>query len=395
MAPRKKQVKEIIQNASSQSIETPVNPLEDTLPQPVPPKSEPPVKQKRERKSKKYDVVAIITPDGIQGNLQTEQRSKPLIACLPVHSSEIKFHDQPLAYDPSIPPVPVAFDKGEMNPFAAEANYEIQPGADTLPVPTLEQVLQKKNVGEDFSSKQKDEKKGPTTSTNPVVQTSGAVTSESVVTATTAAPRKIYGPAQLLVQFANSKQTHELPENHNVACFWCCESFEGRACVIPQAIQDTVWNVYGCFCTPQCACAYLLSEILDTHVRWERIALLNRLYGKQCNGRVYPAPNRECLERFGGPITTAEFRGICENQRLRLDMHMPPMVSILATMDTKPIDFYETNVQTKLTNTMPNITSLLKTDDSPAGGLKLKRSKPLKDRESTLDSCLNIQVKVK
>ena len=85
--------------------------------------------------------------------------------------------------------------------------------------------------------------------------------------------------------------------------------------------------------------AYLLSELMDTHVRWERIALLNRLYGKECGGRVYPAPSRESLIRFGGPLNKDEFHEICDSQRLRVDIHMPPMVSILASMDTKPIDF--------------------------------------------------------
>ncbi len=54
-------------------------------------------------------------------------------------------------------------------------------------------------------------------------------------------------------------------------------------------------------------------------------------------------------------------------------------------MDTKPIDFYETSLR----NTVATTPVINHVDT----GLKLKRNKPLKDRESTLDACLNIKVK--
>lgn len=110
------------------------------------------------------------------------------------------------------------------------------------------------------------------------------------------------------------------------------------------------------------------------------------------NGRVYPAPNRECLQRFGGHLSFEEFRGICEGQRIRVDVHQPPMVSILASMDTKPIDFYET----PLRNTFaPSYQSSQKTEEQnqSSGQLKLKRNKPLKDKESTLDTLFQMGTK--
>jgi hypothetical protein len=188
----------------------------------------------------------------------------------------------------------------------------------------------------------------------------------------------------------NTNHTKELPSETDLACFWCCEKFSGRPCVIPSYISQSVWHVYGNYCTPQCAMAYLLSEILDTHTRWERISLLNRLYNKQVNGRIYPAPSRESLQRFGGPITPDDFRSICENQNIRVDIHMPPMVSILASMDTKPIDFYETPLRNTFTS--PHQLSVQRTMDEPVG-LKLKRNKPLKDKDSTLDACLQIMTR--
>lgn len=51
-----------------------------------------PTKPKRERKSTKHPVVAVVTPDGIQGTFQAEVK-RPLIVHLPIHSKDVKFHD--------------------------------------------------------------------------------------------------------------------------------------------------------------------------------------------------------------------------------------------------------------------------------------------------------------
>jgi hypothetical protein len=76
---------------------------------------------------------------------------------------------------------------------------------------------------------------------------------------------------------------------------------------------------------------------------------------------------------------------VIEKKQIRVDAHLPPVISILATLDTKPIDFYETSLR----NTSTNGTGVdvVKPVES---GLRLKRSKPLKDKESTLDVCLQI-----
>jgi hypothetical protein len=124
---------------------------------------------------------------------------------------------------------------------------------------------------------------------------------------------------------------------------------------------------------------------LDTHLRWERIGLLNRLYSPAIGGRIYPSPARETLSVFGGSLSIEEYREIIDKRQIRIDIHWPPMVSILASMDTKPIDFYETSIK----NTFVGGAVFAKAEE----GLKLKRSKPLKDRESTLDSCLNISIR--
>jgi hypothetical protein len=326
-----------------------------TTPQPQP-------KAKREKKSSKHKVVAIITPNGIQGSFQPEKQ-RPLIAHLPIKTADIQFHDQPIAYDPKPPGNPEAYDSAEIDPFSTEATYQFVP---TLNEPSPELITE-----------------------NELVETPAPPTQTSIPVST-AQQKREYGPTTLLVQFKSSNSTRELPASSSAACFWCCETFEGRPCVIPSFISDNTWHVYGNYCTPQCALAYLLSESIDTHTRWERIALLNRLYADSFEGRIYPAPSRESLQRFGGPVSAEDYRAMSIQQRVRVDIHLPPMVSILASMDTKPIDFYETTLRNTLVNPYQQL--LAKQNDEPVP-LKLKRTKPLKDKESTLDACLNIKVR--
>jgi hypothetical protein len=350
MPPRKKNV----------PIETLPESTEDTT-------TDKKVKGKREsKKPTKHKVVAVVTNDGIQGSFQSETR-RPLIAHLPIHSNDVQFHDQPFVYDPRPPPANVeAYNQGDVDPFSEEATYEPAP----------------KNEANDILVTEKEP--APKENTNRVEEKVPSQIQPSQVS------RKEYGPTTLLVQFANTKHTQELPSETDLACFWCCDSFKGRPCVIPIRIVDSVWHVYGNFCTPQCCMAYLLSELLDTHTRWERISLLNRLYRMNTNGRIYPAPSRESLQRFGGPISIDDFRALCQSQRVRVDVHLPPMVSILASMDTKPIDFYETPLRNTFAS--PYQYAPVKQSDEQQP-LKLKRSKPLKDKESTLDACLNITTK--
>lgn len=363
MPPRKK----VVTVAPAQEVAAPA-PMETTVGAPV--------KAKREKKSSKYNVVAVITPDGIQGTFQNDTR-RPLIASLPIHTSDIQFHDQPFVYDPTPPGQYDAFNANVSDPFAAESTYEPAP-ADTG---AASQTVHFDCTPSSSTSIQPSQVNQPNQPTNPSQSPPGTATHV----------RKEYGPTTLLVQFENTKHSKELPSETNLSCFWCCEPFAGRPCIIPMHITDKTWYVYGNFCTPQCCMAYLLSEILDTHTRWERIALLNRLYGAQTNGRIYPAPSRESLQRFGGPISIEDFREMCEKQRTRVDIHMPPMVSILASMDTKPIDFYETPLRNTFAS--PHQPPLIRANDEPTG-LKLRRSKPLKDKDNTLDSCLNITVKM-
>jgi hypothetical protein len=143
----------------------------------------------------------------------------------------------------------------------------------------------------------------------------------------------------------------------------------------------------GNFCCPECACAYLFDIRQDTHTRWEQLSLLYRIYGGVCDGNIHPAPHRTLLKMFGGCLTIEQYRKMIRSYKVRVDIHLPPMVSILATMDTKPIDFYDASLTKNVNETVTE--RLQKAEEV----LRLRRTKPLKAWESTLDACINLKIK--
>jgi hypothetical protein len=301
----------------------------------------------RKKSAKKpVNIVAVVTSDGIDGSFNPEPR-RPLIAHLAIKTSEVLFHDQALRYDPNPPATvdPAPYDAADGDMFTAS-----------------QQILES------------------TPATPIAVQEAPVVTQVEV---TKSMP--CFTKANLMVQFKESSEKRVLPEKTDIACFWCAHTFDHKPCVIPEREVDMVFTVYGNFCSPECGISYLLTEGLDPHIRWERMALLHRIYDSNATGRFFPAPARECLKLFGGPMSIETFRATIREKKVRVDVHMPPMVSILGSIDTKPIDFFDMNQkQQGVIPTHPQ--------RSVEEGLRLKRSKPLKERESTLDTVMNIKI---
>jgi hypothetical protein len=201
-------------------------------------------------------------------------------------------------------------------------------------------------------------------------------------------PLPCFKKYDLMVQYRDTQTSMKLPIKTDVACFWCAHTFVNQPCILPEREEKGTYHVYGNFCCPECAVSYLLEESLDATTRWERMALLNRIYGAACkHARIFPAPSRSSLKLFGGPMTIEAFRKTVLQGKVRIDIQMPPMVSILGSLDTKPIDFYDSSLK----NTVSPL--LQETVSKAEEGLRLKRNKPLKDRESTLDSVMNIQIR--
>jgi hypothetical protein len=355
-------------------------------------------------KKKQQPVVAIVTSEGIQGSFESFSKA-PLIAHLDIRSADVVFYDEPFKYNPNlrdllIEPQPYDSQNQEFGALISDSSVGVEAAAhpasvlggggilNALPPPTKEVDINASPAGLDSRASNAGAVAGAVTGTTGTGTGTGTTTGTTAATASTIVSRREYGPQELLVVFAASRHTQAIPERTDISCFWCSHPFEGRPCVIPQACEDGVWKVYGNFCCPSCCLSYLLNQTMDTHIRWERIALMNRLYASSIGGGIYPSPARETLTAFGGIFSISEYRNIIEERRIRVDINFPPMVSILASMDTKPIDFYETSIKNTFV-TGGTADRFARAEE----GLKLRRTKPLKDRESTLDSVLNISIK--
>jgi hypothetical protein len=321
---------------------------------------------------KKFSVVAVVTPDTIEGSLQPETR-KPLIAHLPIHSCDITFHDAPIAYNP-VPP-------SNVEPYDALADDPFVEGAETWNSSAMTPVIAGAAVTENG--------KGVRATTSAAAPAAAVAPAAAPVAVTheTVEPDYTKKTTTLLVQFEADQEVRKLPERTDVACFWCCHTFDTSPVVLPLRDQGEYLQVIGNFCSPECAMSYLFDMRQDSYARWEQLSLLNRLYADAVGGRIRPAPSRQVLKMFGGPMTIEEYRSFVRKGKMRVDVHVPPLVSLLSTMDTKPIDFYDTSLTKNVMETVKE--RLAKAEEV----LKLKRTKPLKAWDSTLDACINLRVR--
>jgi len=324
---------------------------------------------KKSAKTKNIPIVASISADGtMQGSFTPEPR-RPLIVHLPFRSSEIQFQDGPLVYDPRPPGNPQPYDAMADDLYASNAERIVSSDEDT--------VTGTKTPTELPAAISESEIK--------VTDESGA--GQGVVVAEEK-PIKAFQTMNVMIEYKVGNETMSLPESTSAACFWCCGTFEGSPVVLPTQEENGVYTIYGNFCTLSCGLSYLLNEHVDPQLRWERHALFHRMYKQTTD--IQPAPPKESLRFFGGCLSYEQYREIINNKKLRVDINIPPVISILATLDTKPIDFYETSLRNTSAGGMG--VDVIKHLEP---GLRLKRSKPLKDKESTLDAVMNLQVKVK
>jgi len=337
-----------------------------TEPVVVPVATTAPVKVKKTKKQ--IQVVALVTPEGIEGTFQPTETRRSLIAHLHIHSNEVKFSDSVLHYDPRPPKQPEPYDGDADDLYSNYTRAEFETPQEKVSTEIVEDLGKPVPIADPLGNPQAGSK-------------TGADELESDK------PLQPFYRCNLMVKYKEASDFSKLPDSVDVACFWCTECFENQPCVLPEREEKKIYKVYGNFCSPECALSYLLSENLDSHVRWERMSLLHRLYSDLYPTRIFPAAARESLKKFGGPMTIEQYRNTMYSKQVRIDIQMPPLVSILGTMDTKPIDFYDTS--TKGT-TASNMTERFSKAEE---GLRLRRTKPLKDKESTLDACMNISIK--
>jgi len=158
-----------------------------------------------------------------------------------------------------------------------------------------------------------------------------------------------------------------------LCCWWCCHPWEGREVHAPYKYDSLrkQFSTKGRFCSFECAKAWIIDW---SGPRYGEMLSFMALYRKHVFGKsvsCYPAPKRECLKMFGGPLTIEEFRKSASRAPW---VHEPGDIHKIHEVDTRTRD----------------LAAQVAGDGT---GLVLSRTKPLKRAESKLESALKLRKK--
>ena len=168
----------------------------------------------------------------------------------------------------------------------------------------------------------------------------------------------------------------------NSACLWCCHTFTNIPWGIPYQYRKNKFQLFGNFCLPNCALAYILQYYKEDDSFWEKISLLNLLYFKVFGEykNLTPSIDKMALKLFGGKLDIDEYRNINGLNNKMYNIEFPPCNTIIPILE----EIYK---KTNLNNTFLPIDKknqpLLTMND-----FKLKRNKPIINPKNTLDFCL-------
>jgi hypothetical protein len=129
------------------------------------------------------------------------------------------------------------------------------------------------------------------------------------------------------------------------ACFWCTYEFDNPPVYIPKHMIKKSYQVYGCFCSPECSTAYLMEENIDSSTKFERYHLINHIYSQiyDYKKNIKPAPNPYyMLEKYYGNLNIQEYRALLRNDRLFLIVDKP-LTRILPELHEDNDDFIINN----------------------------------------------------
>ena len=180
----------------------------------------------------------------------------------------------------------------------------------------------------------------------------------------------------------------------NISCWWCCHNFDTPPCSIPEKHVNGVFHVYGCFCSYNCAIAYIFKE--SEPDKWKKYYLLKKLFNTCCPdvdiSKLREAPSRQSLEMFGGPLTIDDFRQSFHTHNKIYQLVTPPMTSIIPILEEHEISPVNNLYTTDVDNTLNAIPIDKEKIDNANKNLVLKRSKPLSQSKNSLEITMGLKV---
>jgi hypothetical protein len=187
---------------------------------------------------------------------------------------------------------------------------------------------------------------------------------------------------ELLKDFEEKNKNNEWPSNTSIACYWCCHKFNNSPFGIPLNYKNDKFDVFGCFCSLECATAYNFKNNDNVDEMWERYNLINLMCRKMNYGNyVKPAPAILSLKMFGGYLEIDKFREYFKTDKV-INVNFPPMTSITQQLE-------EINE-----NDLNNEYKFIPIDNDRINKYKekifFKRSKPLINNTNSLENTMKL-----
>lgn len=168
----------------------------------------------------------------------------------------------------------------------------------------------------------------------------------------------------IFLQYMEYNKKKEWPKSTNYDCLWDSHPFDNIPFGIPIKKENNTLYLFGNFCSPECAAAYCFNS--NDNV-WERYSLLNEIYGDKKPIRI--ANSKLLLTKYGGIYNIDEFRLLNINNSKLYKLCLPPVLSLIPTLEETTIDINDNLILNKL-----NLKKHSK--------FKLKRNKPVNSANS-------------
>ncbi len=193
-------------------------------------------------------------------------------------------------------------------------------------------------------------------------------------------------PIDFKIHMHTSELQHIEPNLHSKhnCCYWCCYPIGAKEFGMPikyDSIHKT-FTTFGYFCSLECVTAYNYSEHMGSDRMWEIHSWIQWIAQQSgYNIPIRPAPNRYLLKMFNGPMEIEEFRDVHKSYCKTYVMNVPPLIQVQGQMES---------INTSYLNQKTNI----HVTSEPHEKIKLARKKAVMDTKKTLDSKMNLTVKV-
>ena len=186
------------------------------------------------------------------------------------------------------------------------------------------------------------------------------------------------------------------PARTDVHCWHCAHGFDGPPVGIPVGRRDGVYELHGVYCS--FACMKAANCARPSHERAFSSQLIHEMlrevYG--VDRVVNKAPPKQTLAVFGGTMSIEEFRASSATRVINLVN--PPLMAVQTFYEEIPVVSKTHVVQGSKTfanTSAPLLPTQMKKvaageGEEDAEGLRLKRPRPLPDKQS-LDSFMSIK----